>query len=145
MLVQIFDSKVVTAKIFKPLKLYFARLLLLTHLFMAQREVLSQWEFIDRLNREDMRGEEIAMAKVAGRIRRTLRPGVSMLPHTLRGESAPFSCGDLGLGCRSIGRYADVSALGGPQAVEFYLACGFKVIGTMEPCFSPGILMRKFV
>jgi hypothetical protein len=64
---QIFDSKVVTAKIFKPLKLSLAHpFTALTYFFMAQREVLSQWKFIDRVNREDMRGEEIAMAKVSG-------------------------------------------------------------------------------
>jgi hypothetical protein len=57
---------------------------------MTQREVLSQWEFIDRLNHEDMRGEEIANGESCGADSRNIASGVSMLPHTLRGNPHLF-------------------------------------------------------
>lgn len=33
--------------------------------------------------------------------------------------------------------------IGNPHAYDFYSACGFKVVGTIETRFGPGILMRK--
>ena len=38
-----------------------------------------------------------------------------------------------------------IHVVGNPHAAEFYAACGFEVIGTMETRFGPGILMRKLV
>lgn len=38
-----------------------------------------------------------------------------------------------------------IHVVGNPHAAEFYLACGFVVIGKMETRFGPGILMQKLV
>jgi N-acetylglutamate synthase-like GNAT family acetyltransferase len=35
--------------------------------------------------------------------------------------------------------------VGNPHAEDFYLACGFKLTGTAETRFGPGLLMRKLV
>ncbi|HTF62037.1 MAG TPA: GNAT family N-acetyltransferase [Edaphobacter sp.] len=35
--------------------------------------------------------------------------------------------------------------IGNPHAYDFYNACGFNVVGTIETRFGPGILMRKMV
>jgi len=35
--------------------------------------------------------------------------------------------------------------IGNPHAYDFYNACGFKIVGTTETRFGPGLLMRKTV
>lgn len=35
--------------------------------------------------------------------------------------------------------------IGNPHAEDFYLACGFRVTGTAETRFGPGLLMRKLL
>lgn len=50
--------------------------------------------------------------------------------------------------CAQIVRAQGAAALcviGNPHAYDFYSACGFKVIGTTETRFGPGLLMRKTV
>lgn len=38
-----------------------------------------------------------------------------------------------------------VCVIGNPHAYDFYSACGFEVVGTIETRFGPGIRMRKIV
>jgi predicted N-acetyltransferase YhbS len=48
--------------------------------------------------------------------------------------------------CAKAARLAGSSALhvvGNPHAKQFYLACGFDIVGTFETRFGPGLLMRK--
>lgn len=40
---------------------------------------------------------------------------------------------------------AALCVIGNPHAYDFYSACGFSVVGTMETRFGPGILMRRSV
>lgn len=40
---------------------------------------------------------------------------------------------------------AALCVIGNPHAYDFYSACGFDVIGTMETRFGSGLLMRKMV
>lgn len=40
---------------------------------------------------------------------------------------------------------AALCVIGNPHAYDFYTACGFDVIGTMETRFGSGLLMRKLV
>jgi ribosomal protein S18 acetylase RimI-like enzyme len=40
---------------------------------------------------------------------------------------------------------AALCVIGNPHAYDFYSACGFNVIGTMETRFGSGLLMRKMV
>jgi GNAT superfamily N-acetyltransferase len=40
---------------------------------------------------------------------------------------------------------AALCVIGNPHAYDFYRACGFDVIGTMETRFGSGLLMRKMV
>lgn len=50
--------------------------------------------------------------------------------------------------CAGVARTRESVALcvvGNPHAEEFYIACGFKVIGTAETRFGPGLLMRMMV
>jgi GNAT superfamily N-acetyltransferase len=50
--------------------------------------------------------------------------------------------------CVQIVRRQGSSALcviGNPHAYDFYSACGFKVVGTVETRFGTGMLMRKIV
>ena len=42
-------------------------------------------------------------------------------------------------------RSAALCVIGNPHAYDFYTACGFDVIGTMETRFGSGLLMRKLV
>jgi len=35
--------------------------------------------------------------------------------------------------------------VGNPHAEDFYIACGFKVIGTTETRFGTGLLMRMMI
>lgn len=48
--------------------------------------------------------------------------------------------------CVKAARLAGSSALhvvGNPHARQFYLACGFDIVGTFQTRFGPGLLMRK--
>jgi predicted N-acetyltransferase YhbS len=48
--------------------------------------------------------------------------------------------------CAKAARLAGSSALhvvGNPHAKQFYLACGFDIVGTFQTRFGPGLLMRK--
>jgi len=50
--------------------------------------------------------------------------------------------------CALVARQRGSGALcvvGNPHAEGFYLACGFKLTGTTETRFGPGLLMRKAV
>jgi N-acetylglutamate synthase-like GNAT family acetyltransferase len=50
--------------------------------------------------------------------------------------------------CAGVARTLESSALhvvGNPHAREFYIACGFEVIGTSETRFGTGLLMRMMV
>jgi GNAT superfamily N-acetyltransferase len=40
---------------------------------------------------------------------------------------------------------AALCVIGNPHAKDFYVACGFSVIGTEEPRFGTGLLMRMMV
>ena len=40
---------------------------------------------------------------------------------------------------------AALCVIGNPHAYDFYSACGFKMVGTTETRFGPGLLMRKTV
>jgi N-acetylglutamate synthase-like GNAT family acetyltransferase len=40
---------------------------------------------------------------------------------------------------------AALCVIGNPHASDFYRACGFEVVGTIETRFGPGLLMRKMV
>jgi N-acetylglutamate synthase-like GNAT family acetyltransferase len=40
---------------------------------------------------------------------------------------------------------AALCVIGNPHAYDFYGACGFKIVGTTETRFGPGLLMRKTV
>ena len=40
---------------------------------------------------------------------------------------------------------AALNVVGNPHAKEFYLACGFKIVGTSETRFGTGLLMRMRV
>jgi N-acetylglutamate synthase-like GNAT family acetyltransferase len=40
---------------------------------------------------------------------------------------------------------AALCVIGNPHAYDFYSACGFNVIGTIETRFGSGLLMRKMV
>jgi ribosomal protein S18 acetylase RimI-like enzyme len=40
---------------------------------------------------------------------------------------------------------AALCVIGNPHAYDFYNACGFKIVGTTETRFGPGLLMRKMV
>jgi ribosomal protein S18 acetylase RimI-like enzyme len=40
---------------------------------------------------------------------------------------------------------AALCVIGNPHAYDFYTACGFNVVGTIETRFGPGLLMRKLV
>jgi predicted N-acetyltransferase YhbS len=48
--------------------------------------------------------------------------------------------------CLKAARLAGSKALhvvGNPHAKQFYLACGFDIVGTFQTRFGPGLLMRK--
>jgi GNAT superfamily N-acetyltransferase len=48
--------------------------------------------------------------------------------------------------CAKVARSAGSTTLhvvGNPHAEKFYLACGFKLVGTFETRFGPGLLLRK--
>ena len=48
--------------------------------------------------------------------------------------------------CAKAARLAGSSALhvvGNPHAKQFYLACGFDIVGTFQTRFGPGLLLRK--
>jgi GNAT superfamily N-acetyltransferase len=48
--------------------------------------------------------------------------------------------------CAKVARLAGSTTLhvvGNPHAQKFYLACGFKLVGTFETRFGPGLLLRK--
>ncbi len=48
--------------------------------------------------------------------------------------------------CAKAARVAGSSALhvvGNPHAKQFYLACGFDIVGTFQTRFGPGLLLRK--
>lgn len=50
--------------------------------------------------------------------------------------------------CAEVARTRKSAALcvvGNPHAKDFYLACGFNLIGTTETRFGPGLLMRRTV
>jgi ribosomal protein S18 acetylase RimI-like enzyme len=40
---------------------------------------------------------------------------------------------------------AALCVTGNPHAYDFYIACGFNVVGTIETRFGSGLLMRKMV
>jgi len=40
---------------------------------------------------------------------------------------------------------AFLHVIGNPHAQDFYIACGFRLTGTAETRFGPGLLMRKIV
>jgi ribosomal protein S18 acetylase RimI-like enzyme len=42
-------------------------------------------------------------------------------------------------------RSAALCVIGNPHAYDFYSACGFNVIGTIQTRFGSGLLMRKMV
>lgn len=42
-------------------------------------------------------------------------------------------------------RSAALCVIGNPHAYDFYIACGFNVVGTTETRFGSGLLMRKTV
>jgi GNAT superfamily N-acetyltransferase len=47
--------------------------------------------------------------------------------------------------CVQVARVGGSSALhvvGNPHAEQFYLACGFKIVGSFQTRFGPGLLMR---
>ena len=47
--------------------------------------------------------------------------------------------------CAQVARSGGSSALhvvGNPHARQFYLACGFEIVGTFQTRFGPGLLMR---
>lgn len=59
-----------------------------------------------------------------------------------------------GIGQSLIERWAEVArtrqsvalyVVGNPHAEDFYIACGFKMIGTSETRFGPALLMRMIV
>jgi GNAT superfamily N-acetyltransferase len=48
--------------------------------------------------------------------------------------------------CAKVARLAGSTTLhvvGNPHAQKFYLACGFKLVGSFETRFGPGLLLRK--
>lgn len=50
--------------------------------------------------------------------------------------------------CAQIGRAQGSAALcviGNPHAYDFYSACGFNVIGTIQTRFGSGLLMKKMI